>query len=587
MFAAAPSMFAGPVRSSPSPQKTPTRPVRPVSAPPGPSKFRAHGRLTTADRASNFVAEELLDSDTSEDEDSEALSYFWHNLQRLQVHGIRERPDDIPEVVRYTDVGGAGISSALASYYTAQKLKGLRPKLRATSAWGDAPPAPGKSNGLAHGEGLSTSSSSRAAVQIALCQKGVIPHVPNCTTLELLLRDARQALQARTITSSSVAPSFRQLRPGESPPMRTHGGRCDGGPGLRLWRCPADVTLEVLCFIHADDVCALVLACKTTRGACSVHSSKAWYMVLPHLILSSKRCSSQLKKIWLPRTMWLEGRDLDKTACKQLFTGLECTGANAARALVTLDLRNTKLCSAVALVSVTRACRSLRCLDLSRTRLRDVGADHLLGGLVWDPLTGDHSPHATLRVLSLEDNRLTAAVGRRLARVVTDTQLEELLLGCNQLEDEGVEAIAEALAGKACNDSCLTTGRTRAALEDVRLTRLDVSRNHIGSSGLRAFIGSLSSNRTLRILEVGGNERIGPGIAASVECAASVAAGLQGAQGLKQIHLWKCGLDDAIATHLISESFPSSLAVVNLATNSFSATMKKLISEDCRGIIRL
>lgn len=332
--------------------------------------------------------------------------------------------------------------------------------------------------------------------------------------------------------------------------------------------------------IHADDVCSLLLACKTTRAACSIHTSAGWYTVLPHLILSSKMCVAQLKRVWLPRTLWLEGRDLDAAACQSLLTGLECTGARAARALLSLDLRNTKVCSPISLVSVARSCRSLRSLNVSRTRLRDLGASHLLGGLVLDPLTGSHSPHATLRVLALEDNRLTAAIGQELARVVMETPLEVLLLASNELGDEGVEAIAAALAGP----SCLKPADGSA--ESARLTRLDVSRNRLSSAGLANLVKSLNCNRTLRTLELGGNEKIGPGIAASTDCAASLVSGLMAAQGLEQIHLWKCGLGD-YAYNLIAESLPANIAVVNLATNPFSSALKKSIVEDYRGIIRL
>jgi len=358
--------------------------------------------------------------------------------------------------------------------------------------------------------------------------------------------------------------------------------------GLRLWRCPADVTLQVLCLLHSSEVCALILACKTTRAACSIQN----YVVMPHLILSSKIASAQLKRVWLPRTLWLEGRDLDAAASKLLLDGLECTGAQAARALVTLDLRNTKLFSPISLVSVARSCRNLRSLNVSRTRLRDLGACHLLNGLVLDPFSGCHSPHTALKVLSLEDNRLTAAVGVQLARVVVDTPLEVLLLASNELGDEGVEAIAAALVGRP-RDHFLRHDCLAQVHHNVKLTRLDVSRNRIGCAGVAALISSLSNNRImctaapeLRILEAGGNESIGQGLTEPCSASHSLTSGLQAAQGLEQLHLWKCGLGDS-AYSLIAECLPPNATMVNLATNPFSASLRKMIMDDIRGIVAL
>jgi len=256
-----------------------------------------------------------------------------------------------------------------------------------------------------------------------------------------------------------------------------------------------------------------------------------------------------------------------------------------------LDLRNTKLFSPISLVSVARSCRNLRSLNVSRTRLRDLGACHLLNGLVLDPFSGCHSPHSALKVLALEDNRLTAAVGVQLARVVVDTPLEVLLLASNELGDEGVEAIAGALAGVP-RDHFLRHGRL-AQVHNVKLTRLDVSRNRIGCAGAAALISSLSNNRImctaapqLRILEAGGNESIGQGLTEPCSASLSLTSGLQAAQGLEQLHLWKCGLGDS-AYSLIAESLPPNATMVNLATNPFSASLRKMIMDDIRGIVAL
>lgn len=209
---------------------------------------------------------------------------------------------------------------------------------------------------------------------------------------------------------------------------------------------------------------------------------------MPHLALSRKLCGAQLKRIWLPRTMWLEGRGLDAAGCQLLLTSLECTGAMAARALVSLDLRNSKISNHTSLVTVVRSCRSLRSLNVSRTRLRDIGAYHLLNGLVYDPISGEPSPHPALRILALEDNKITAAVGPDLARVVEDTPLQELLLASNELGDEGAEALAAALASQTGDWRCV------AAAAAGGLVRLDVSRNRIDALGFVALIEALRKN---------------------------------------------------------------------------------------------
>lgn len=494
-------------------------------------------------------ADDELDSESSDDEE---LCAFWHNLRRLQVQSIL----------------AASTSSCVEA---------------SSGSRGSAQPKPLESEVLPCGRGAwmeGATLSPHARSQPAFCEmprtppQPVRPHVDGRRTAELLRREAA----ARRGTSMCSPSAWVQaLQPGEAPPMRGVGAMV----GLRLWHCPADLTLEVLCFVHADDVCSLLLTCKTARAACCIHTPEGWYTVLPHLILSSKMCAAQLKRVWWPRTLWLEGRDLDAAACQSLLNGLECTGASAAKALLALDLRNTKLASPISLVSVARSCRSLCSLNLSRTRLRDLGASHLLGGLVFDPLTGGHSPHTRLRFLSLEDNRLTAAIGRELARVILETPLEVLLLGSNDLRDVGAGAIADAIAGRK-NSSCVKINSSTAG--SVRLTRLDISRNSISSSGFAAVVSSLASNRSLRILEAGGNEKIGPDLTASSDCATSVSSGLMAARGLAELHIWKCGLGDS-AFNLIAESLPPNIAVVNLASNLFSSSLKRLIVED--GVIRL
>jgi Ran GTPase-activating protein (RanGAP) involved in mRNA processing and transport len=187
-----------------------------------------------------------------------------------------------------------------------------------------------------------------------------------------------------------------------------------------------------------------------------------------------------------------------------------------------------------------------------------------------------------LRFLALEDNRLTAGTAEDLARIIAETHLEVLLLASNDLQDEGIEAIADAIALQGNHSDSQMCGYAKK----TRLKRLDVSRNRVGASGLIALLNSLRCNRTLKILEAGGNEKIGPGVVDSGDCAASLASGLVAAKGLEQIHLWKCGLGDG-ACSLIAESLPAQISVVNLATNPLSCSLRKFITELPRGVIRI
>merc|ERR1712226_1224418 len=109
------------------------------------------------------------------------------------------------------------------------------------------------------------------------------------------------------------------------------------------------------------------------------------------------------------------------------------------------------------------------------------------------------------------------------------TPLENLLLARNELGDAGAKALAAALS-------------EAAGVYRGQLARLDLSENQITATGFAALLGSLSKNTVLRRLDVGGNESIGAGIMDTPDTAQEVIAGLGSASGLRDLHLWRCGL---------------------------------------------
>jgi len=331
-------------------------------------------------------------------------------------------------------------------------------------------------------------------------------------------------------------------------------------PGSRLWRLLGDLAHEVLCFLRPESVCELVRASSILRSAGAVQVSSFWRLVTPHVQLDSRSCADVLEHVWLPQTRWLEARSLNAKASRSLMTSLSLPGPKAVSGLLALDLRYSKVADTLAVVNVARSCRSLRSLDLSRTRLRDEGAKELIKGLLCDPMTGARSPHRELRVLSLEENDLTQAVAPELAELALQVPLEALVLARNQLGDDGAEVLA-------------STALAEDGFGQSRLTRLDLSENRLEVAGLAALLDALGSNTFLRSLDVGGNERIGSALTGSTELMEKVADGLKSASNLCDLHIWRCGLSDAVCL-LVVGAQPPQLSLLNIAMNPLSSELR-------------
>lgn len=260
---------------------------------------------------------------------------------------------------------------------------------------------------------------------------------------------------------------------------------------------------------------------------------------------------------------WLEAQYLDSKACKVLFQALERTGRQQApRALVSLDLRNSRLHDDVDIVAVARASAGLCNLNLARTRLKDDDAVATLTGLLYDPHTGLHSPHQALRSVCFEGNYLTANSASVLAHAMAALPLDTLVLSRNRLGDAGAATLAQALAGE------VQEGVDGTSVRLPGLVRLDLSENGLTTAGLIELLKPLARRSSLKILAVGGNELIGDGLGAAPR-ASELTERLTAARSLEELQLWRCGLTD-VGYRILVSSIPSSLKVLGLASNSFS-----------------
>jgi len=264
----------------------------------------------------------------------------------------------------------------------------------------------------------------------------------------------------------------------------------------------------------------------------------------------------------LPYVLTLEGRDLQQKASKSLTA---CLGD--LRSLQTLDLRNTKLQGqAHSVVMALRSCPLMQTLNLSRTRLRDEGAELLACGLVADdPETGRPRPHPSLQSLSLEECALTKASGPAVAAAALSLpMLEELFLAHNELGDESAASLAHNLTMRG------------AGFAGSRLWRLDLSETALSGRGLGLILAAVAQQGYLGSLDVGGNERIGGSLVAGSECTDEVLESLTAAVSLRDLHLWRCGLYDEVASLLV-ESLPPRLRLLNIAANPFSRELRRTL----------
>lgn len=481
-----------------------------------------------------FRVRDRLDSDSSEDEEAAELSYFWQ-----QVRSLREQPGGDRgerEAAQAPAPGADGPQAAAA----------LRPVWQSVAPPA-APPPPSR--------------------------RPLLPNLVQSTELSSLL--------------SAAAGSLSPKMPGG---RRRHllGSRI---PGVKLWAALAELTFEVLCFLPAPCIHALACVAVELLELCSFPAAGGRHLLrMPRLELHRHTAEQQSQQVWWPNMLWLDSRDVEPQECSSLFAGISRRGPEAPRALLSLEIRSTRLQGhcVESLGSILRMCRGLRTLVLSRTRLRDQGAERIISGLLTeDRQTGCKFPHRALRHLALDENNLTSAFGKHLATAVSGLPaLEVLLLARNELGDSAAVELADALlAGVAATTegSIGATGHFKGG--GATLMKLDFSENRLSAQGLLALTGILGPHGALRNLDAGGNERIGASIVDTAAHVRGVAAGLRSAVSLIDLHLWRCGLNDE-ACDLVMDAQPPQLRLLNLAANPFSQELRERLLHrlDCTGL---
>ncbi|XP_037098598.1 protein NLRC5-like isoform X4 [Syngnathus acus] len=224
--------------------------------------------------------------------------------------------------------------------------------------------------------------------------------------------------------------------------------------------------------------------------------------------LSKKSCEALASVLSSPgslRELGLGDNDLGDDGLEPLAAGLakpECT-------LQVLGLSGCKLSkkSCEALASVLSSPGSLRELDLSHNDLYDDGLEALAAGLA--------KPQCTLQVLGLEQCELSKKSCEALASVLSSPcSLRELELSCNDLGDDGLEALAAGLAKPQCTlevlglNCCELSKKSCEALAFVlsspcSLRELELSCNDLGDDGLEALAAGLAKPQcTLQVLEL-------------------------------------------------------------------------------------
>ena len=176
----------------------------------------------------------------------------------------------------------------------------------------------------------------------------------------------------------------------------------------------------------------------------------------------------------------LKGRQITTRGIKHLAAMLKEN-----KTITTLDLSDNDLDTEgiEALVEGLKENTTLQTLDLSATKINNTGILVLVEALKKNP---------NLQKLNLSFNRISALGANDLARLLIESKLRQLIITNNQLGDEGVAILEEALK------------------ENKFLTILNLRLNQIGNLGACALARVLVENRgILSVLRVDYN-LIGP-----------------------------------------------------------------------------
>ncbi|XP_061133479.1 NACHT, LRR and PYD domains-containing protein 12-like isoform X1 [Syngnathus typhle] len=274
--------------------------------------------------------------------------------------------------------------------------------------------------------------------------------------------------------------------------------------------------------------------------------------VLWYCNLSKKSCEALASVLSSPCSL----RELDLGFNDLCDDGLEALAAGLAKPQCTLQVLRLRRCklskkSCEALASVLISSRTLMHLDLSFNDLYNDGLEALAAGLA--------KPQCTLQVLRLWGCKLRKKSCEALASVLSSSRtLRHLDLNGNDLSDDGLEALAAGLAKPQCT------------LQVLWLYRCQLSKK-----SCEALASVLSSSRTLRHLDLNGNDLSDDGLEA-------LAAGLAKPQCTLQV-LWleRCniGTRGCVSLAKALQSNPSHLQQLNLGDNDIGEEGKRALEE--------
>ncbi|UJR32841.1 hypothetical protein I4U23_020303 [Adineta vaga] len=138
----------------------------------------------------------------------------------------------------------------------------------------------------------------------------------------------------------------------------------------------------------------------------------------------------------------------------------------------------------------------LESLDLRNNRISDFGVQCLASAMI----------HSNVKTLNLESNQITSQGAQYLAQMLKDNRtITELYLSKNDLGDQGIEIIANALYNETENASRQTNKQICGKYES-NLQHLYLGQNNITDKGIKHLSNMLKTNRTLTWLWLTGNE---------------------------------------------------------------------------------
>lgn len=490
-----------------------------------PQRSKSSGPTAASSRNATPHQEMELDSDESSDDESRSICQFWQKLRwSSTVENVYVSLDDNPRGI-VSDVSAclrSGLRSGDASAYArfAEANAMLTPK----SPTSPSSPVKAKSSGLC-----------------SLPSRFLRP--------KLALGSLKDSLQTRSrallVRHQSVS--------------------------LKLWDLLPDNIVTILGFLRAGDAADFSALCPRLRSycLCTCPRKGAGVRIIPNLIWRDKEF--KLQKVSLPHVLALTAQNLNTSDAHTLTTELSKPEGGVGQ-MSKCDFSNSKIRKdATSLSLFLCQAKSMRAVDLSCCGLGDAATVQITRGLLLHPITGKRDIHLSLQTLILRDNHLTSSVAGVIAGMLKFVKVKKLILARNSIGDEGLAPLAEVLP---FNDE---------------LEELDISENGSSAVGLCSILGALGTNRTLKILDFGSNglhnafgDTSNPDKMQSTDMCQEVCKSVAGAQGLQELHLWRCGLNDKAFEFLKAASPPD--LQLNVASNKFSVNLQtKLMTQGYGG----